>query len=360
MIKRKLIPVLFISLLVAALTFAVRPIQAGATGGGLAPWPIPDQSLILPTYALGGISGAASAEEAIANAVAALGDNYCDDAVNLVALFIEDAIRRGTALDAPANGVLYADMLQISAEMAQAISGSAMDMLVSAGISLTRPLDTGISFVSGEWDVLNVSFPDDVSGIGFDNITVETEFAAITIGREFISGSALRIERGLPIATGGHTYVAVPGVVNGPVPSGLVPALDVLLDYWSVAVLVVILVVWGVLASKGKKLRLWVVPLLAVILIAANIWTLGPNQEGPDDVIYAPAPVYFYSVVVDMPPEMSAVLSVPVGGATPYMLVLVNEDGVPRPSRYNPFTDAVEAYISVGGKYFLREIDIRG
>jgi len=339
-----------------ALAFAARPVPADAADEGLAPWPAPSQPLELPTYALAGISDAASAEDAIAGAVAALGDNQCEDSINLVALFIEEAIRRGTTFGSPANGVFYTDMLQISADIAQSILGHAQGVLADAGVDIARPLAAGINFVSDERGALDISFPYDVSGIGFNNITVEAEFAAITLRRESLSGNNLRIERGLPIATGGYAYSLIPGVTNGPVPSGLVPALGFLLDFWAIGAFVVIMVVWGVLTSKGKRLRLWVVPVAAVILIIANILTLGPHRDGPDGAVYALVPVYFYSVVVDMPPGVGAVLSVPADGVNPYWVVLVNENFVPQPSRYNPFTGAIEAYISVGGKYFLRDV----
>jgi len=51
-------------------------------------------------------------------------------------------------------------------------------------------------------------------------------------------------------------------------------AFQYLLDYWSVVAVAIILLAWGVLESKGKKLRLWVVPVFTVAVIAANILTL--------------------------------------------------------------------------------------
>jgi len=359
MIKRKKIFSILIGLAVVALVFSSRAAWASTLDSDDAPWFIPIcQTITLPTEALSDIDNAASAQEAITNAVAsfAQGECQCDDALNLTVMFIEDAIRRGTTLDAPANGVFYRDLLQISANMAGNISGSALMALSDADINPTRQLRANISFVSDEPGALDISFPDDVAGIYFDNITIETEFAALTLNRDFVSGSALRIERGLPMATGGYAFIAVPAAYANDNDFEL----SRLLDFWAIGVVVIIMVIWGVLASMGKKLRLWVVPALAVIAIAANVWTLGLNQEGPDSVIYAPAPVYFYSVAVTMPDDMSANLSIPLGGHDPQMLMLVNEQGELMFSRYNPFTDTIDAIIYTGGTYSLQEIDIRG
>jgi len=355
MIKRKIKSILLVALTVAVLALVVHPTHARAIGGDFIPWPIPDQPFTLPISDLAGIEDAASAEAVIAYAVTHIGYYPCEDALALMALFIEDAIRRGAAFDVPANGVFYTDMLQVTAGVAQNINVGIPGILDDAGINLARPLRTNISFVSSEPGILNISFPDDVSGIGFDNITVETEFASVTLNREFVSGSAIRIERGVPVATGGYAYYTYTAYGNG---GGFI--ISHILDFWSVGVLVVVIVIWGVLASRGKKLRVWVVPVVFVIAIAANVWTLGLNQEGPDSAISAPAPVYFYSVAVAMPPGMSAVLSVPIGGQDPEMLVLVNEQSEPQLSRYNPFTDAIEAHVHTGGIYFLKEMDIRG
>jgi len=350
MIKRKSIFAIKIALILATLIFVSSPAHASSENGRLDHWPTPSYPIYLPVDALLGIEDETSAIAAISSAVATLAEGFCEEALALTILFSEHAIRSGSTLDAPANGVFYADMLNISAQIAQSITGGAQGILDNAGVTPARPIATGLNFVSGERGALNISFPHDVSGVAFDNITIETDFASITINREFISGSALRIERGLPIAAGAHMYSQVPGTTNG-----LVPVLRFLLDYWAVAAFVLIMVVWGVLASKGMKLRLWVVPVVAVILIAANIWTLRPQLEEPGDIVYATAPVYFYSVIVEMPQDMSVVLGIPIGGAYPGMFVLHNEYGELVHSRYNPFSGVVEAYISAGGKFFLRE-----
>ncbi|MCL2404473.1 MAG: hypothetical protein FWC92_02880 [Defluviitaleaceae bacterium] len=360
MIRRKIRVIAMLAIVIIALVLAVPTTQVGAVDNGYAPWLIPMcPNLTLSADGLVGIDDATSAQEAITYAVAAFvqAGCQCDDALNLIAFFIEDAIRKGTTLDAPTNGVFYADMLQISADIARNISENAQGILDDEGISLLRPLNANINFVLGEQAVLDISFPDDVSGMDFDNITIQAQFAAVTFYRGLISGSALRIEPGAPLATGGYDYTAM-HYASVDDSSGFV--LGVIVDYWAVIAFAIVLIIWGVLASMGKRLRIWVVPVVAVILIVANIWTLGPIQEGPENVFYAPVPVYFYSVNVVVAHDVDAMLSVPMGGANPDMLVLVNESNEPLLSRYNPFTDTVDAYISSGGVYSLRVVDIRG
>jgi len=365
MIKRNVI-----TLILAAFALALSSVQvAGAAASGeYAQWLIPGCSgLALQVDALDAVNDTESAIRAIKYVAEAIiqAECECDDAINFAIMYAEDAIRRGITLDAPANGVFYADLLQISVEMAQSIIEELQATQATGEIDPMQPLNVNINFISDEQNVLRLHFPDDVSGMNFDYISVEAEFAAITLYNRFLSGSALRIDRGLPIASGVYAYITMPNLI--PLP-GVVLAwpLGYMVAYWAVAAFAVILVIWGILASMGKRLRLWVVPLLAVILIAANLWTLGhwPNQSGPNQEVpdYAVAwgPVHFYSVEVMMTPGIEVVLSMPLNGADPEMLMLVNEDGELMLSLYNPFTDTIDARIYSSGKYYLRMIDIRG
>ena len=113
-----------------------------------------------------------------------------------------------------------------------------------------------------------------------------------------------------------------------------------------------LVIVWGILASTGRKLRYWVVPTFSVLVIAANIWTL---RQDAADAVNTRGAGYFYSVVVTMPPGMRATLSIPINGANPESLVLYNERGEPQLSMHNPVTDAIDARIQSGGTYALRE-----
>jgi len=363
LIKRKIQTAIFIALAITILAAT----GLNATDSGYAPWLITVCPELAPEAGPPQrIHDATSASAAIESALAALSsaDCQCDDAINFAMFYVEHAITRGTTLDMPANGRLYADILQISAEVAQTISESAVSALAAKNIQLPREINTNIHFFSNEDGVLNIHFPDDISSTAnLDNITIETGFASITLNSGFISGSAIRLERSVPVASGGYIYVNMQTIaaINNNLPVSITEStrfgVEDILDYWAVAAFVVIILIWGILASMGKKLRLWVVPLIAVILIAANIWTL---RERPGDPVYSPAPVYFYAVSVVMSPDMDAVLSIPLYGADPAMLMIVDDSGEVLLSRHNPFTDTIDAQIHAGGVYSLQVMDIRG
>jgi len=348
MIKLKILAIIMV------MAFALPVLNVGAADD--TPWSIPVcPYLALPT----GIASDESVHDAVAYKLAAFARAgcQCEDALNFVVYSIEDTLRRGSSLDMPANGVLYADLLHVSADMAQESKRDALSAMAGEGFTQVRPLNAIINFVAGGIGELDITFPDDVSGVDFGYISVEAGFAAITFCRDVVSGNTFRLAQGTLTTTGGYAYVPVPTIVAGL--AAVHGWLGFIVDYWAVVVFIFVLVAWGVLASMGKRLRLWVVPVIAVILIAANIWTLGPSQERPDgvDTANAPARVYFYSVLVDMEVDVSAVLSIPLGGADPEGLVLVDGSGEPLVSRYNPFTDAIDARIYRGGTYFLRIIE---
>jgi len=43
-------------------------------------------------------------------------------------------------------------------------------------------------------------------------------------------------------------------------------------SYWSVAVILLILVLWGILAIFGHRFRAWVVPTFCTLALLGNIW----------------------------------------------------------------------------------------
>jgi len=109
---------------------------------------------------------------------------------------------------------------------------------------------------------------------------------------------------------------------------------------------------WGILASLGHKLRSWVVPLLVILVIAANLWTLG-GWRGADDYIERPLD-YFPPLLVSIPDGARAVLSIPVWDTNPEFLVVFNEHDEPLVSKFNPITNTIDARIHENGIYFLR------
>jgi len=125
-----------------------------------------------------------------------------------------------------------------------------------------------------------------------------------------------------------------------------------LLRFWSIGAVTLLMIVWGILASMGHKLRTWVVPTFSVLLIAINIWTLRLNQDTSGAVNTREAG-YIDSVVVSMPPGMQATLSIPIHDINQVELVLLNERGEPQISRHNPVTDTIDAIIHSSGTFNL-------
>jgi len=246
-------------------------------------------------------------------------------------------------LDVPANGAFYADLLQLATDIAQ---GELEDEAIH------------IRFVSSDVDMLYVHFAEDVSAVEFDYITIGAWFAAVTLRNEMLSGSAILVEPGLPIATGGYAYREVPTRISWvgslPWPLGYIVA------YWGVMVFALVFLGWGVLASKGIRLRMWVVPALAVLLIAANIWTLwawppSGNERDLPRYTVTWGPAYFYAVEVDMMPDREMVLAIPLGGACGEGLVLVSGDGEILDNWYDTDSGSIKAWVYESGKFFLRE-----
>ena len=321
-----------------------------------------------PPGALNRINSPAVANEAISAAVGTLtpAQRQSGEVLNIVTLLIENAVRRGTSQALPAGGSLNAAVLQSSAEAARDIGQAA---LAGEDIQLMRLLNVNIGFTSNERDALHLTFPDDVSGIDFDNVTVEAGFAAVTLNRRHIPpGSEIRIERGAPVfdfvgatnITGSNLlatiYIEVDSVTAATGISSIfgddfTPA-D-LLNFWSVGVVTLLMIIWGIFASMGRKLRYWVVPTFSVLAIGINIWTLSLSLE-TREAADTRAPGYFDSIAVTMPPGMRAVVSIPTGGANPERLVLYNEHGEPQLSRHNPITNTIDARIQTGGTFHLR------
>ena len=320
---------------------------------------------------LGSIYDPTGANEAIRGVVSTLtsAQRHSGTALNTVTLFIENAIRRGTTQDVPADGNMRADILQASTVTARNIGHETINVLTNEEINLMRLLNTTVNFVSDEREALHFTFPDDVSVLDFDNIMVETGFAGLTINRNRIpQGSEISIRRGAPVraftpaadmpAPAVNTDVSDRSLgdrVRGVIGDDFGPR-D-LLNFWSVGVVTLLMLVWGILASAGHKLRYWVVPTFSVLVIALNIWTLRQMQEAPGAASSGGAG-YFDSVTVNIPAGMKAILSIPINGANPEHLVIYNENGEPQLSRHNPVTDTIDARIQAGGTYFVREHEL--
>jgi len=322
--------------------------------------------------ALDGVYDATSADEAIFGALRALTPEQrgSGDALNIAALFIENAIRRGTSQDVPEDGMLRSGILQGMAQDSQGIWQEAATTIAGQNVNFMRPLGININFISHKRDAISLSFPDEVSSIAFDNLTVEASFASVTINRGHIRrGDEIVVLRGAPVHITGGGALAANFIENHPPPImagfivdffddfNLASIPSYILEYWAVAVVILLIIIWGILASMGHRLRIWVVPTFSILAIATNLWMLGllpfENRNGstlPQG--------YFYSIVVTMSPGLRATISIPLNGANPDSLVLYNERGEPQLSKYNPVTNSIDARIRAGGTFTLRQHNV--
>ncbi|MCL2572859.1 MAG: WG repeat-containing protein [Defluviitaleaceae bacterium] len=330
-----------------------------------------DYMLFSPSRdALLGVYDAYSADERIFSTLRGLSpaQRSSGDALNIIALFVENTIRRGNTTDLPDDGLLQAGVLHEQVNIGQNIWQDATRTVANEGVNLMRPLSLNLNFVADN-PMVNVIFPDDVSGIAFDNVTIEAGFASITIPREFIPrASEITIEKGIPTnATTNEPLAeaqeASSGLLDGFNIRGILDVdisieqvseapIDFLLEYWAVAVIILLILLWIILAIAGHRFRLWVVPTFAILAIVANAWTLGLFFEEDRTVRDLP-PGYFYSVEVTLFQGMRATVSIPVNGADPKRLVLYNETGEAQHSKYNPVTDTIDARIRHSGTFTL-------
>jgi len=294
------------------------------------------------------------------------------DAINHVTLFLENALRRGTSQDIPDGGILGVRTLQFSAYRAQAILDDTNNTISNEAVNLLRPVSLGINFISHNRNEISAAFPDDVAGIDFANVTVEGTFAAITLQRDYIPrDSYISVTRGQPVWAGdGAAPVDAANDANSSrfnvmeqlnslralfddfsIDSVTSDPLGYLRLYWAVAAILLIILLWAVLALAGHRFRLWVVPTFVLFALAGNLWTLGWFEQVVP-VRTMPAG-YFYSMQISMSPRMSATVSVPLNGANPANLVLVNEDGEPQLTKHNPVTDTLDARIHNGGIFIV-------
>jgi len=120
---------------------------------------------------------------------------------------------------------------------------------------------------------------------------------------------------------------------------------------------------WFLLADRGKKLRLWVVPTFSLLVVFGNTALIvaldGPGEDyipvGYAAAAAAEANGYDNVLEVEMTEGMRAVLSLPPNEANPQNLVLFDADGGPVHTNYNPATGMVDARIRYSGVYVLRE-----
>jgi len=328
------------------------------------------------------------------------------DAINIVTLQIENIARRGTTQNVPSDGSFNAPALRQSIMAAQGIHHQAMDFLAQDGVNLMRDLRIGINFVTDDAGGIFAAFPDDVSDMDFINITIESDFAAVTlnpghipVGGEitvrwveaeddsYVAGMGT-VGDGYRAAGDGTGRAASPTSQNQGFFATLfdftAPLLTMLFNFWSLIVIAIMLIIWLIVESKGEKLRRWVVPTFAILALVANISLVvvrhnartipvmadypivaDDDAQNQDNDTQAESTPKIAAVEVTMSPGMRATLSIPINGQNPEFLVLVNQDNEIQHSRYNPVTGNIDGRIRTSGIYTLREnqisfIDIEG
>jgi alpha-tubulin suppressor-like RCC1 family protein len=248
------------------------------------------------------------------------------DALDDLALFIENAVRRGASADLSGEELeLAADLLRDLTVSAQDILKNADESLVSEGIGLLRGMRTNISIRSEETEAISISFPDELSDLGFDFVTVETGFAAVTLHRfDILSGDEIEMKQ---IAGGGKRDI-----------------IDYVLDFWSVGAVLLIFVIWAILFACKKRLRLWVVPTFCAIALGINAWFYFTSDStgGP-------------GIAINMTEGATAIISLPAEGDGIEYLALFNEDDELQYSKFNPLTGTIDARVRDSGVYTLKE-----
>ena len=295
------------------------------------------------------------------------------DALNLATLHIENVSRRGTSQAVPDEGTINTELLIAGAMASSDILQVTGDILTYEELELLRGLRDNINFISEATEEIQVEFPNDISNIAFDNVTVEAEFAMVTINRTHIpQGGEISIRIGQTNEARGNDSgvdIGDKGMNNNASDRGV---LDMLISFWSIAVVSVTFVSWLVLTRFGKKFPIYIVIAVSAVAITANVGTawLGSNEAEQDIAVIGTAEYTAASIdphdaqldeaetnriEVTMTEGMRATLSLPVNGTDPEFLILFNEQGEIQNTKYNPVTGNIDANIRESGVYILRE-----
>ena len=291
------------------------------------------------------VTDATSAETEINNTLRGLtaAQRQSPDALNLVTLFIENAERRGTSQYLPADGRLRVELFDTGMNVAGEIRESTYDSLSDEYINLMRNLRSNINFIAEDEKNVQIILPDDTSGIPFDNLTVETEFAMVTLNREhIISGGEVEIRR---VAASEDSAIGS----NTATISAERDLLETAIMFLPAVIAILLMAAVGLLLQrKGKHLRLWVIPAVAVIAVGLNVALV--FLEEPEQKFYTD------SVEINMSEGMRATVSLSAADfANPENLMLFNENGELQYSKFNPVTGMIDATVRESGVYVLRE-----
>ena len=291
------------------------------------------------------INDAESADRVIEDVITSMTPEQREsgDALDETALFLENAISRGSGEGMPRDGELGADVLGNLTGNANEIMNNTQTVLDDEDISLLRDMRTDVSVRTDDREAFQVTFPDDVSDIGFDNVVIESEFASVKLPNSSINiGDSIEV-RNLEFDESSGAEQSDRGFR--------------MIDYWSVSAMLAFMVLWGVLWLNDHKFKAWVIPTFCVLAVGANVLTyiilsgtgvpVGLGRERTTDTIE-----------VVMSEGMNAVVSLPATEAEKDTLVMFNADGEPQLSKYNPVTGTIDTSISESGVYELREYSV--
>ena len=268
------------------------------------------------------------------------------DALDETALFLENAVSRGSGEGMPRDGELSADVLGNLTGNANEIMDNTRNLMTIEEIRLLRDIRTDVSIRTDDREAFQATFPDDVSDVGFDNVVIESDFVSVKLPNSSINvGDAIEVRN---LNFGGSSGS------SGSERSGRGFKLQ---DFWSIYIVLIIFILWGILWLNNHKFRAWVVPTFCLIAVGVNLIILfasgdsgvpiGLNRERTTDLIE-----------VVMSDGMDAVISLPATEAEKDTLVMFNADGEPHLSKYNPVTGTIDTSISASGVYELREYSV--
>ena len=375
-----------------ALVSSAEPSPSGNSGYSYEPLP-PEKRLDVDIGAIKKITDDASAIKAIKKMLSSLTpeQRQSGDALDTAALFIENAARAGASENVSGDVELSASLLSELAGRVNGIMASADSALAQEGVGLLRKLRPNVTVRTEETDELVIAFPDNVSGIAFSSVTVEAEFASVTLSKDsIVKGSGVEVRRGsgggigIGSKSGGVSGIGVSsgsggsgsGVSGGGSGGGSVLDGAGVLDFWAAGVVALVLIIWGVLAALGHKFRAWVVPTFCALALAANAYTFFMvrdsgsasgatiGNKGKQVALSGVSNVSkgkggSGSIEVTLTKGVSATVSLPAAGGDDdgdsdyYMLI--NEDGVPQYGKYNPVTGMIDSNINESGVYTLNE-----
>ena len=257
------------------------------------------------------------------------------------ALQLEDIIKRSSTHIIEGEPGSIIRLTAVTLNSGTNLAGSLYEYVNSlADISSLRTLERNLNFVTNQSEELIVLFPDDVRGINFNNVTVAAVFASFTISHDFIlAGNEVSIRR-----TQSTVAFEQP---NEETTLSSNFGLATLLNFWSVAAVTLIIVIWLILHRCGKRFRLWVVPTLVCIALAANVYTLfiagdGLAAETQPSIVIARDDTFITAVEIAIPSGMQITLSLPAPNGD---FAVYSEQGELQNATLNPITGMIDVLV---------------